>query len=423
MASEVQDLADLDIPVIDFADPAVADDPWLRMREVARKHWIAKTPTSGDSAYALLRFDECRDVYKDSENFRTVPGLGLGSQGITSGVAYDWATKLLLSTDGETHRRLRRLAHSAFTASALEKLRPYARELAGSIAGRVTPDHRADAAKLWSEYGVKVICKLIGWPDTDWQKLHDWSAAALQVTTSAVRDPEQLALMERNIVELHQYAASQLDRLRIDPGDDLVGTLLSAEEAGEALSSEELLMLVQTLLIAGADTIHVSLMFGLYLFAKHPEQWQLLADDASLVPSAVEEVLRFRPAVPALGRIARHESVLAGTRMPEGTFLTLASASANMDPACYDLPETFDIRRFAGGQVTPPQRHLTFGFGPHVCLGAYLARMELQEAFKILPGLWPNLRIDQTDPTPIEWNDPYGVHGATKLALCWDKTG
>jgi cytochrome P450 len=91
-----------------------------------------------------------------------------------------------------------------------------------------------------------------------------------------------------------------------------------------------------------------------------------------------------------------------------------------MDPAFYDDPETFDIRRYADGRRTPPQRHLTFGFGPHVCLGAYLARLEMQEAFKLLPKRWPNLRLDADDPQPTEWNNPYGVHGLTRLALQWD---
>jgi cytochrome P450 len=91
-----------------------------------------------------------------------------------------------------------------------------------------------------------------------------------------------------------------------------------------------------------------------------------------------------------------------------------------MDPEAYEEAETFDIRRYADGRRSPPQAHLTFGFGPHVCLGAYLARAELQEVFSVLPKLWPNLRLDDEDPEPTTWNSPYGVHGLTRLKLRWD---
>ncbi len=423
MTTAVKKLDEIDVPVVDFADPSVAEKPWEVIRDLAQDHWIVKTPTSGDQGYALLRFDECREVFKDGDRFSAVPGLGLGFQGITSGVAYEWASKVLLAMDDEAHRRVRRLATPAFAVSDLEQLRPYAAGLVDEISARVSDDGAAEAARLWGEFPVKVICKLIGWPDTDWEKLDHWSYVALQVTTPAVTDPEQLAWMESNISELREYTTAHLERLRKERGEDLVGTLVEAEESGEALTTDELLMLLETILVAGADTTKLSLVLGLYLFARNPDQWQLLAEDPSLASSAVEEVLRFRPAVPATGRFARHDTVINGTFIPEGTFLTLASPTANMDPAVYDDPETFDIRRYADGRRVPPQRHLTFGFGPHVCLGAYLARVEMQEAFTLLPQRWPDLRLDDRDPNPTEWNNPYGVHGLTRLALRWGSSG
>lgn len=414
MTTTVMRLEDLEMPYFDFAAPAVAADPYGEARRLAQEHWIARTPMG----YALLRWDEVKATNRDAR-FRSPEGLGLGAQGITEGVAYEWANGVLLGLDGETHARVRRLAQPGFTRENLERLRPYARELLDQILSEVVPAGRGEAAELARSYSVRVICRLLNWPDQDWEKISDWSDAATQVISVRL-SPAELAEVEQALVELRRYTTAQLELLRGRQGDDLGSAILAAGEDGDRLSSTELVQLFETLLVAGTDTTKSELTNALLLFAQHPDQWELLADDPSLAPSAVEEVLRYHPVLLGTGRVAREDVVLHDVLVPAGTAFLVTLASANFDPAVYDEPERFDIRRFAGGSRIPKPNHMSFGFGAHVCLGNYLARLELQEALALLPERLTNLRVDADDPRGVEWSWPFGIFGPSWLPLRWD---
>jgi cytochrome P450 len=412
--STVTPIGDLDLPQLDFADPAVAADPYAAVRAASAEHWLAAIP----GGFAVTRWDEAKAVARD-RRFRTPPGLGLATYGITEGFAYEWASGVLLGLDGEDHARIRRLTAPGLAPRRLDELRPFARQLVTELADDVDDgDRRFDAATFGEAYSVRMICRLLGFPDDDWARLAAWSDAAVQLPTVAVID--QLDRIEQALRDLRAYTTEQIAAIRTrERGDDLGSILLSAQEAGDRLSPDELVQLFEALLMAGAETTKTVLAMGLSLFARHPEQWQAIADDPMLAAPAVEEVLRFRIPQLGVGRVAREDAVVNGVAIPAGTFCLVAVPAANFDPLVFDDPDTFSIHRASDGSRRPTQGHLSFGSGVHVCVGAYLARLELEEAFRLLSRRWPELRPDDEDPIGIRWNSPFGVHGPIRLPLRW----
>ena len=399
-----------DMPFLDFADPAVAADPFAATRALAKESWIARTPTG----YAILHHAECVNVSKD-RRFRTPGDLGLASQGVTSAAVLRWASGTLLAQDGEQHRRIRRLAQPAFTPHKAEELRPIAAELIREIYGPVLLSGAAEVAQLNDQYVVRTICRILGFPDTDWATVAAWADAMNQVISVSVH--EQIPRIEQALVGLNEYTSEQIARLRRDPGVSLGSALVASEEHGDRLSSAELVALFQTLLMAGAETTRNMLSLGMWLFARRPDLWATLADEPGLVASATEELLRHRPPFIGTARIASEDVQLNDLVVPAGTVLILGLPGANSDASVFQNPETFDIRRFPDNPATA--KHLSFGTGAHVCIGAHLARVEMQEAFRYLAGNLVGLRIDANDAEGVVMTSPFGVHGPSRLPLAW----
>jgi cytochrome P450 len=294
-------------------------------------------------------------------------------------------------------------------------LRPFCRQLLNELVSGVERVGRAEVGRINNSYSVRVICHTLGLPDDDWESVAAWSDAVNQLISVSVVD--QLPRIEEAIDEVDAYMVEQIERLRREPRDCLGSKMIAAHDDGDHLSDDELVSLFETLLIAGAESTRNQLSFGLYLFAKHPDQWQALADDPDLAVPATEELLRFRSPFIGTGRIAREDVELHGLTIAAGSYLIMSLPSANHDPTKYPDPGVFDITRFTGG-AQPTQ--LSFGHGAHICIGAPLARVELQEALRMLPERMPRLRLDDEADNPVEWNNPFGVHGPIPLHLRWD---
>ena len=197
---------------------------------------------------------------------------------------------------------------------------------------------------------------------------------------------------------------------RATPADDLLSAMILIEEAGDRLSTDELIMLAEAVLMAGTDTTRNQLACSMALFAANPDQWAALVRDASLAPRAVEETMRYLGAVRGTARVASEAIEYRDVEFPAGTLVTVPLAGANRDPDMFELPDTLDITRERS------TLQMTFGSGIHYCLGAALARAELQEALAILAARWPNLTSDG----PVEWKpDSFGIWGPAKLPLRW----
>ena len=212
------------------------------------------------------------------------------------------------------------------------------------------------------------------------------------------------------MVEFYDYVGALLERRAHDPGDDLISKLLAAEIEGDRLSDTELVNLVLNVLIGGVDTSQSQLTHAVRLFAGHPDQWQLLAEDPSLAAAAADEALRFEPITPVHRPNRRGGGRVPRRHVPGGHHRDGLGVHANRDPVRVDEPDRFDISADRGR--TKP---LTFGAGIHYCLGANLARAELQEALAYLPRAMPGLKLDG-EP---EYDSINGIYGLERLPVSW----
>jgi cytochrome P450 len=356
----------------------------------------------------VLSYDLVRTVLRDNR-FITAHGLGLDAKGITSGPLWDRATSNILGLDGAVHHRLRRLVSKAFTPRAAERLRTLAREI---IIGLVEPftavGHCEFVADIARSYPTPVICALLGAPPEDWQLFSAWVDDIKKIFEWNVVEDTPAILAAWN--EMDAYVDELIARRRECLTDDLISDLIRAEDDGDRLTHDEMLMLCSTLLGAGTDTTRNQLAAAVQLLCAHPDQWNLVARHPDMMPAALHELMRYRPITVGTLRRAAEDVELAGVRIPAGTLVAVNAASANRDPAVYRDPERLDITR------QNPAAILNFGGGVHYCLGAHLARLELVEALRVITQRLPNPR--QTGPSP--WKGMAGITGPLTVPLEFD---
>jgi cytochrome P450 len=402
-------VSDLDLPAYDYTDASLTG---LRfhdaMRELREREWIARLDPVG---YLVLDHDAAAFFMRTPS--ATFPGKKvLEAQGVTGGALYEWQTDGLMDRSGDDHRRLRKLVQPAFTPAAADVHRPAMRRYLGELFEPVTADGRCDfVASVAKPYPALMIAQLMGAPPEDAGRLARW-ANTIQGQFDPIKVANELPTLERAVTEFQDYARDLLRRRRGEPADDLMTALIEAEEEGDRLSEEECVVLVGAVLVGGVDTTQAQLAHGIRLFAEHPDQWRLLGENPSLAPAAVEEVLRFEPITPLTARIALEDVEYRGVTVPEGTLIVAAAVTANRDPEHYAEPERFDITADRG-RAKP----LTFGAGPHFCLGASLARAELQEA---LAYFAPRMRDLELDGEPV-YDTPIGVYGLRELLVRWER--
>jgi cytochrome P450 len=303
---------------------------------------------------------------------------------------------------------LRRLVAPAFSPRAADRLRPFMRDVMNGLVDKVTPAGRADfTADICEPYPIPIICELLGAPKQDWQLFSRWASDILEIFSVDVVD--KLDLIIRTQDELGDYTRGLIAERRSKPAEDLLTDLIAAEEAGDKLSNDELVMMVNAVIVGGTDTTRNQLGCAVALFADHPDQWTLLAEQPDLAPRAVEEAMRYFGAVRGTARFASCDIEYRDVLFPAGTFVSIGIAEANRDSAVFTEPEQFDITSVAASQ---PQ--LTFGSGIHYCLGAALARAELQEALPLLARRMPKLAVDGQ----ITWKpEGVGIFGPAQMPV------
>jgi cytochrome P450 len=403
-------VAELDLPAFDYTDPGLVGAPFHEaIREARERSWLARAEPVG---FFVLEREATAFFLRTPK--ATFPGTRLlEAQGVTEGPLYERLRGNLLDLDGENHRRLRKLVQPAFTPPAADRHRPAMRRhladlfdpLAGSGGFEVTES-------LAKPYPARMIAELMGAPISDADRLGVW-ANLIQGQFDPFKLANERPALERAAAEFVEYTRALLAVRHDDPGDDLISELITAEEEGDRLSADEVVHLTSAILVGGVDTTQAQLAHALALFCRHPEQWRMLAEDPSLAAGAVEEVLRYEPITPFTARIALEEIEYQGVSFPPDTLIFAAAVAANRDPAAYEEPEEFDITA-ERGRAKP----LTFGAGPHFCLGANLARAELQEALAYLAPRMPGLELDG-DPV---YDTPLGIYGMRELRIRFDTT-
>ncbi|HVF31846.1 MAG TPA: cytochrome P450 [Acidimicrobiales bacterium] len=374
-------------------------------RAAAERSWLVRMPLG----YAAVHYEDVVALLRD-RRFHSALSMIATMSGVDDPELSGRQQRSILGLEGEAHSRLRRLVAPAFTPKAADRLRPFMRDVVGRLADAVVPEGRAEfVADICEPYPIPIICELLGAPKEDWKLFSAWATDIFRIFNGDVAG--DLPRIKAAAAELDDYVRSMIAERRSRPADDLLSALIAAEEAGDRLSTDELVMMTEAVLMAGTDTTRNQLACAVATFTSHPEQWAALAADPSLAPRAVEESLRYLGAVRGTARIASEDIEYRDVRFPAGTLVAISLASANMDPTVMaGDPETFDVTR----QATVPQ--MTLGAGIHHCLGASLARAELQEALPILAQRMPNLRLDGE----IEWKpDTVGIWGPATLPIAF----
>jgi cytochrome P450 len=355
-----------------------------------------------------LTYDLVRAVLRDPR-FVMPQGLGLAAQGITSGPLWDRVITGILSLDGAEHHRLRRLVCKAFTPRATERLRTIINDTITELVDPLgTAGHCNIVADIARQYPIPIICALLGAPRADWQLFSDWTDDIFKLFSWNLANDAPAIL--RAWEELDAYIDDMVTRRRHALTDDLISDLIRAEDDGDRLTHDELLMLAAVLLTAGTDTTRNQLAAAVQTLCEHPDQWALLAKNPELAPKAVEETMRHYPVVLGAMRAAIEDVELGGVIIPAGTLVIANTGAANRDPAVYEDPDRLDITR------DDPPAMLTFGGGLHYCLGAHLARLELAEALAVITRRMPNAH--RTGPAP--WKPLSGMSGPTTLPIEFD---
>ncbi len=395
-------VSDIDLPAFDYTAPDFTADRYhQQLAETRQLGWLAKSPL----AYIVLDHDSGEFFLRSRAT--AFPGRQIAEFfGVTAGPLAEHIDTNILNLTGEQHRRLRALVGPALTPRAADRWRPVMRGFLEHLWSRVTTYGECDVvAAVARPYPSLTIATVLGAPREDAEQLHTWSTwVQRQFDIRALgTNRDDIA---RAVTEVQEYVTELLEARRAAPADDLISELLSVRDQGDRLSAAECVQLVVNLLAGGIDTTSAQLAHAMRLFAEHPAQWALLADEPGLAPRAVDEVLRFEPVTPFTARICLEQIEHRDVIFPPGTIVAVCTERANrQDPG----GESFDI------SATRDTRLLTFGAGTHYCLGANLARAELEEALAFLAPRTQDLALNG----PPQLGGVEGIYGIDKLPVIW----
>ncbi|MGW8671709.1 cytochrome P450 [Streptomyces niveus] len=401
--------SETDRPVLEypFHRPSAVEVPPV-YEELRGKCPVAhvRLPT-GDEGYVVTRYDDVRTVLADAR-FSRAATISPEAPQLTPTPPVPGS---LFTTDAPEHTRLRRLVSREFTARRVQNMRPRIQELTDGLLDEMEKlDGPVDLnTALAFPLPVMVICELLGVPFEDRDRFREWSDAFVSITAHT---PEEMAAQRQQMIG---YLGELVKRKREEPTDDLMGALVVASDEEGSLNEYELIVMAATILVAGHETT-VSMIGKIVLtLLRHPEQMAVLREHPEKLDHAIEELLRVNP----IGdggplRITLEDVEVGGTLIPKGSAVLAAVCSANQDPD-----------RFPGAQANEfdPERpeavhHVAFGHGPHFCVGAALARAELQIVISSLLNRFPGLRLAE-EVGSLELTTGMMVHGLKELPVTW----
>lgn len=363
------------LPLIDLADPGFWQDVYPSVNAAREASALARDP---DGMLWLMRLEDAEATLKDP-SFVVMDFMG--ALGLSEGPVWEWWQNLMTSKNPPDHTRLRRLVSRSFTPAASERLRPMIRGIADELVGEALD---AGTLDVLAGHGIAhrlpstVVAAMLGVPGSDLDFFID-NTSTIGLAFGAATDLEVRAAVEQALAELDAYVRQLIAARRAggELGDDLLSQLLTAEDGDDRLSTDEVVWLVENLLFAGHDTTRGAIATTIALLADHPDQLERLRREPGGVPGAVEEVLRYEPITFSTSRAAGRDVEIGGLAIRAGTPIMFCLPSVSRDPRRWDAPDSFDIAR-------PDPRPPTFGAGIHYCLGASLARVELQEVLAAL---------------------------------------
>jgi cytochrome P450 len=392
-----------DVPYFDISDPFFSASS-ERVRAARAASWFARTKFG----LAVLRYDEVSALLKD-RRLRQGSFAWPAQNGIEQGLLSEWWSQIMLSKEGDDHRRLRKLGNPAFSRALIERMVPEFQALAKELIDGYAGSGRCEFVSQFAEpYAARVLCKLVGMDEGQWHDLARWSTDMGLAFGVTIR--EDLERIEAALTNLYAVSDDLIAQRRIDPGDDVVSSLVRAYDAQDGrLSDIELRAMVSLIIFGGMDTTKNQLGLAMQLFVDHPDQYALLAERPELGANAVEELIRWNPTVMWATRRSTEDLEFRGLAIPEGTTIHLLSYPANTDPLAIGEGSGFDI-------TAERPAHFGFGGGAHHCIGHWLARIDMREALPLIARRMRNPRYER----PPVVRPVSGLTGPVELHIEFD---
>ncbi len=389
MSNVVQDAQELDASLVseDFIrDPYATLD---LLRETDPVHW-----SESIGGWILTRYDDVLVTFMDVASYSNEGRLGRAaaylppeSRSKLSAFEDHYRTKGLLHSDPPDHTRLRKLVQKVFSPRAIEAMRPRIQEIVDGLIDQVQEaGHMEVIEDLAFALPVTVLVGMMGVPASDGLTFRHWADHLLAF--QGINKPSEATLLaaQQTLLESRAYLAALVTQRRRNPGDDLISLMATEGVDGDILSDAEIINTGITLMTAGHETTTSLIGNGLLTLLQHPDQWQKLQEDRSLVTSAIEEILRFESPVARQPRLMKQDAELGGKTIHAGQMVFQMLNGANRDPAQFPEPARFDIQR-------TPNRHVGFGRGIHFCIGAPLSRAEGQIVFQTILDRLPDIQL------------------------------
>ncbi|KPM57043.1 cytochrome P450 [Frankia sp. R43] len=396
--------------LLDLFSPAHRADPYPLFAQLREGGPVHETPLG---IRLVTRHAECTAVLQNPSW-----GHNQGPDGAFRG------GDSFLFMNPPQHTRLRGMVSRTFTPRMISGLAPRIERLVDQLLDDMVSAGETDLiAALAYPLPMTIVCELLGIPATDYPVFHKWSIAiARGLDPEILLSPEEKTRRDESTAAFYDYFRELARSRRDHPADDLISALAAVDENGDGLSDTELLGTGNLLLNAGHETSVNLIGNGLLALLRHPEQLAALHAEPELVPSAVQELLRFDAPIQLIPRDALTELELAGELLPPGSGVAVLLAAANRDPAAYPDPDRLDVTRFHGRQAAPP-RHLAFSLGVHFCLGAGLALLEMETLLRRLiergitidpltdePDFKPNVILRGPERLPVSVHEPAPRH-------------
>jgi len=407
MTPPVQDRAP---PTFNPLDPAFIADPYPFYRELRETAPVFKTP---QGFWLMTRYEDMAFALRDRRFGKDFAGNNIrryGTDRMDEPAIASLANTMLVQ-DPPDHTRLRGLVTKAFTARRVADMRPRIRALVDEQLDRVIAKGEMDVMRdLAHRLPVIVICDMLGIPEEHRAPFLAGSNVNGRILEPVPMTREELDQANMNTKMAGIYFNQLCELRRREPRDDLTTELVRAEEAGDKLTAAELEANIGLLFGAGHETTTNLIGNGLLALHRHPDQWERLEADPSLIPNAIDELLRFDSSVQLTGRVTNTEVEVGGVTLAPSESVVMLLGAANRDPAQYADPDTLDVSR---QNIRP----LSFGGGIHHCLGAQLARLEAELVFTALVERLPNLKLPEKDAPA--WRRSFTLRGLSKLPAVW----
>jgi cytochrome P450 len=404
--------SDASLSLVRLLEPEVLANPYPlyhKLRSEDPVHWDRFLHT-----WVVTRYPDVLNVLHSFSADRTPSPEQLTAMGLSGlNAIAKVMVKQMLFMDAPAHTRLRGLASVAFTPQRVRMLRTHIQEIADDLLDRVQGRGQMDViADFAAPMPAIVTAEMLGVPTEDHSDLKKWSADFAEMLGNFQHNPDRIPRVLESTNNLTNYFRDAIAGMRENPREGLIHSFMTAELDGDRLSEEEIIANCVVTMVGGQETTTNLIGNGLLTLMRNPEQLARLRDNPNLIPSAVEELLRYESPSQHTGRIAREDVEIGGKQIRKGQAVMAIMAAANRDPERFPEPDELILDR-------PDNKHLAFGWSSHFCFGAPLARLEGQIAFETILRRLPNLEVV---PGPLTWRTNSGLRGLTALPVTFAPT-